>query len=447
MRKSKTITARFFRSMLALLAVVTLMTGEAYAETFEFLTYSPPRGWVSQPLQDGIAYRRAEGIGLIALYASYPANGSPSDEFVKMWRARVEPTIQGTAPKPELQRDGDYTAAIASTRVNAKDTVMSVSLVVFVGRGRTLGVLAMSAGEDVFREVTAFFDSVKITSGKTAVANPGPAASGEIAVDFDVPPGYVSQREGANVLLTPKTVDDTTPCAYGISPSRASTGDLEKDTRAALGELFPGWQTRTNSSYAAMRGVGGGGWPYFWYRTDVERLSGGKYDYANIMATAFSGARGQVNILFGIGSISNCRLNDINFARIFHSLQPRGWYSDGGKALAGELRDGIWRLTERGALAQYKFKAAGRYEYGMAADTSVSKYAPKAFSTVRDGNWQLRGSELILTPDGQGQGVEKYKVRVYDEMDSFSQRWKRAMSLLNENAKPALEVQYMRIDE
>jgi hypothetical protein len=58
-------TNSFWLSMLGLLAAVIPLAGEAYADTFEFLTYTPPRGWVNQAIQDGIAYRRASGIGLI----------------------------------------------------------------------------------------------------------------------------------------------------------------------------------------------------------------------------------------------------------------------------------------------------------------------------------------------------------------------------------------------
>ncbi len=52
-------------SMLGLLAAMIPLAGEAYADTFDFLTYTPPRGWINQALQDGSAYRRASGIGLI----------------------------------------------------------------------------------------------------------------------------------------------------------------------------------------------------------------------------------------------------------------------------------------------------------------------------------------------------------------------------------------------
>src|SRR5262249_51756745 len=119
-----------------LLAVMTLLAGEAYSETFEFLTYTPPRGWMNQALQDGRAYRRASGIGLIAFYASFPATGSASDEFVRMWRARVEPIAPGPAPKPQLQPDGDYVGAVGAPRVEPPGDVTTISPRTIVGRRR-----------------------------------------------------------------------------------------------------------------------------------------------------------------------------------------------------------------------------------------------------------------------------------------------------------------------
>src|SRR5262245_60707405 len=128
----------FCLSGLCLLAGMALFAGEVYADTFEFLTYTPPRGWVNQASQDGRLFRRASGIGLITIYASYPATGSASDEFVRMWRARVEPILPGPTPKPQLQPDGDYVAAVGAQQVNAQGTVTTISLVAIVGRGRAI---------------------------------------------------------------------------------------------------------------------------------------------------------------------------------------------------------------------------------------------------------------------------------------------------------------------
>ena len=45
-------TNSFWLSMLGLLAAVVLLAGTARADTFEFLTYTPPPGWTKQALQN-----------------------------------------------------------------------------------------------------------------------------------------------------------------------------------------------------------------------------------------------------------------------------------------------------------------------------------------------------------------------------------------------------------
>src|SRR5262245_29281576 len=339
-------TNSFWFSILGLLAAVIPLAGEAYADTFEFLTYTPPRGWVNQALQDGIAYRRASGIGLITIYTSYQTTGSASDEFVRMWRARIEPILPGPAPKPQLQPDGDYVAAVGGQRVDAQGTITTVSLITIVGRGRAIGVLTMAAGDEVFREVTAFLDSLDVAPGAPAAttSKSGSGPAGEIEVDFAAPPGYVSRQDGRMVVLTPTTVDEKTLCAYGVSPARPSSGKLDADARAAILEALPGWQLKSDS-YNAMRGVAGDGWPYFWFRTDVQRLVDGSYEYATAMTMAFPAGQGRVNIIWGVGNPARRTLDDLAFARLFHSLRPRGWSSDGGKALSRDLQ-GTWRNSQ-----------------------------------------------------------------------------------------------------
>jgi hypothetical protein len=429
---------RFCRTILGILAVVTVSAGQACADTFEFLTYKPPAGWAKQTLTDGLAYRRASGIGLITFYPSSPATGSASDEFTKMWRARVEPAIPGAAPQPNVEPEGDYMLAIGERQVEAQGKMTSAALVTIVGKGRAIGVLTMASGEEALREVAAFLESVSLpprTPGTTPQA-------GGIEVDFDVPPGYVSQREGGRVVLTPKTMDHKTSCVYGLSPARPSKGSLEADARAAILEAAPGWEVK-NDHYNAMRGTSAAGWPYYWFRTDLKKLVGASYEYVTAMAMAIPGSASRVNIVWGIGNPARCTLDDLTFARLFHSLRPRGWTSDGGKKLSKELQ-GMWRNSQRLGMAQYKFLTNGRYEFGMGSVTRTGLFE-RTSSSVSDGRYELRGGELIITPDRRDRGPSKYRVRVYDEF--VLGKWTRAMSLLDENAKPALEVQYMRVED
>jgi hypothetical protein len=427
------------RLMVSLLAGMILFAGEAYADTFEFLTYTPPSGWVNQALPDGIAYRRPNGIGLIAFYPSYPATGSASDEFVRIWHARVEPTVPAAVPQTQVHRDGDYSLAVGGGKVNAQGTMTTISLIAIVGRGRVIGVLSMSAGDDVLREVTAFFDSITITP--TTTPRSGSAPAGELEVEFDVPPGYAATREGSRIVLTPTAGREKTPCAYGLSPARPSQGTLEADARAAILEVLPGWQLKSDH-YNAMRGNAGAGWSYFWFRTDIQKLIQGSYEYATVMTMAFPASSGRVNIIWGVGVTGRCMSDDIAFARLFHSLRPRGWTSDGGKALAQELQ-GTWRNSQSVGMVQYRFMADGRYEFGIGTVTRMGLFE-RTSSSVADGRYALRGAELTVTPERRERGVTKYRVRIYDEF--VLGRWTRAMSLLDESANPALEVQYMRVE-
>jgi hypothetical protein len=70
--------------------------------------------------------------------------------------------------------------------------------------------------------------------------------------------------------------------------------------------------------------------------------------------------------------------------RLFHSVRPRGWTADGGKAFARELQTGTWRNTEYAGMAQYKFLASGRYAYGQGPQlpSTISKRAPESSVTA-----------------------------------------------------------------
>lgn len=427
------------RPLLGLLLVAALVAGEVHADTFEFLTYSPPpSGWTKAAAKDGTVYSRTSGIGLIYFYNSHAATGTAAAEFAAMWRARVGPTLPGPAPQPQIQRDGEYTVAVGSNRVDAQGTITTVAFVAIVGRGRALGILAMTAGDEALKEVTAVLDSVSIAKGTTP--NTGSSSPGGIEVDFDVPPGYVSQRDGAMVVLKPAAVDRTTPCIYGISPARPSSGKLEADAAAAILEPLPGWQIKS-AHHNAMRGTAGAGWPYHWIRTDVQQLVGGSYQYLTAMAMAFPAGSGRVNIVWGFGSTGPCTVDDLSFLRLFFSLRPRGWTSDGGKELSRQLQ-GLWRGTQRAGMAQYKFLPGGRYAYGLGTSTTFGNLETRTGS-VGDGRYVLRDAELTIAPDARASS--KYRVRIYDEY--LGGVWRRAMSLLNESARPPLDVQYMRIEE
>lgn len=265
--------------------------------------------------------------------------------------------------------------------------------------------------------------------------------SAGIDVDFDVPPGYTSAQQGSMIVLTPQGLDDATPCVYGLSPARRSTGSYDQDASAALLEPVPGWQRKDQTINYAMRGTSATGWPYYWVRADAMR-PGQSYEYMTVMAMAFPASNGQVSILWGIGSPAKCLADDATFARLFHSLRPRGWQSDGGKTLAQNLI-GLWRNSQSIGMGQYSFKAGGRYEFAINTTTDIG-YLERTSTSLHEGNYALANGVLTLSPDRTSRGSERLRIRIYDEYSLG--RWTRSLATLDETAQQSREVQYYWID-
>jgi hypothetical protein len=259
---------------------------------------------------------------------------------------------------------------------------------------------------------------------------------------FEVPSGYVEQRSGELVVLIPRTVDERTPCVYGIAPARPSSGDLDADAERALLEVVvAGWR-RLDDRHAAMRGVSAAGWSYSWYRAAFEGDVGGQRQAINAMAMVLPADSGAVHVVWGMGSIARCLLDDATFEQLFQSLAPSGWTSDGGAALARALV-GTWRHTASVGLQQIRFANGGRYERGIGTSARVG-VAERTSSTATSGRFELENGELALVPDHRPRDVERRRVRVYDEW--FAGQWKRAMAILDPTANPPIVVTYYIVD-
>ena len=165
---------------------------------------------------------------------------------------------------------------------------------------------------------------------------------------FDPPPGYVAQRNGEVVVLAPSTPADRTPCIYGVAPDRPASGNLEADAEAALLQsVVPGWR-RLDEGHYAMRGTSAAGWPYLWYRAAFQGDINGQSQAVNAMAMVLPAGRERVHVVWGMGSIARCLLDDVAFEQLFHSLQPAGWSSDSGHALLQAIARHLALHGERG---------------------------------------------------------------------------------------------------
>jgi len=424
------------------LFLTMIFSVKADAETFEFLNYTLPNGWKKQESFDKTTFQRTNGIGAIVFYASYPTNNSPDAEFAKMWREWLESQLAVKPPTPQIEREGNMTAAVGAATVNAQGTMTTAVLTAFVGRGRAICVLSLSAGDDVLREVMAFFDSIKILPETAVPQMNSKNSTSEIEVDFQVPSGYTAKREGQSIVFTPAQLNDKTPCVYGISPARTSKGNLETDARAAILEMLPGWRIKSDY-YNAIRGISADGWEFYRFMTDVQSLApiDGSVQYLTAITMAFPASSGKTNIVWGFGKTGLCQLDDLAFAQLFHSLRPHGIASDGGKALMREMI-GTWRDVQERGVAQYRFFADGRYEYGIGTITQFGTLQTTT-SSVKNGRYKLSNGELILTSES-GE-ISKLLVRIYDHYNRGG--WRRAMSVLKESGGNVLDIRYFRVED
>lgn len=260
---------------------------------------------------------------------------------------------------------------------------------------------------------------------------------------FALPPGYVEQRSGGMVVLTPAAFSEQTPCVYGIAPTRPATGNLDADAEAALLQaVVPGWR-RLDDRHAAMRGVAAAGWPYVWYRAAFEGELGGQRGAVNAMAMVLAAGQGRVHVVWGMGRISDCLLDDVPFEQLFHSLRPAGWASDGGQALTRALL-GTWRYTASHAQQHLTFKTDGRFERVLTT-RGFDGYLDSRNATVTRGGFTLRDAVLTLVPDNRPQNPDRYRVRLLDE--GALGGGNRVIALLDDAAKPPRVMSYYRFDE
>lgn len=161
------------RAGLAFLAAAVLLQSAAVrAERVEIFTFVPPAGWQPQHLQDGKAYVRPDGNGVITFSAS--SFDTVDVAFAVALRELVEPVVPGPAPTPETRHDGDFTVASGARLASSSDEAAAVALLTATGRGYRYAIVGMAGNDQALRELTSFFDTVALTPAAPA---PGLAAS------------------------------------------------------------------------------------------------------------------------------------------------------------------------------------------------------------------------------------------------------------------------------
>ena len=166
----------------AVAAGVLTQSAVTQRDSFEFVSYAPPQGWAVKRLEEGRAYVRPIGRGVVTFQASRPDSRPAPEAFATQWRTRVEPAVSAPAPMPQILLQGDFTVAVGGGQIRVQDRSIYVSLVTVVGRGRALGIVGMAGDDEALRELIAFFDTITVMSAASGSTVSGPPVSGAVGV-------------------------------------------------------------------------------------------------------------------------------------------------------------------------------------------------------------------------------------------------------------------------
>jgi hypothetical protein len=460
--------SRLFGGVPLRIAILVLLAlaAPASADSFEFLAYTPPgTPWVKQVQPTGaIAYMNVgtnNRGGMIMLVPSVTPIGSPTEEFQTYWRVNVDTIMKAQMPTPQVKPARDMTMVWGSAPIDVGGQRGDIQVVMFVGRNSVLGTITVTVGSDAVRDVAAFNASVKIldesrpNAKSPAVApaqperpalapqppaptavQPAPSNNG-LGFDYEVPPGYAKKSDAGMTWLVPRAPKREGACMYGLLAPTASTGDLEKDVDAAMKQVPAGFHPVKHIS-TKQRGIGATGWPYWYKFGGLDAIAPGPNARAmQMMALAFPAPNNQVNIVVGIGT-SDCITHESAFERIFHSIKPKGWVSDGGKAYKAALHAG-WRYiihSPQTVMIEYAFYPSGRYNtgHGMIAEFQgeVWKYELN-YAGVGEGSWKNDGTRITLMPDSPKKKKENISVRMAVEW--IAGHWRETIIVLKEDDK------------
>jgi len=257
-------------------------------------------------------------------------------------------------------------------------------------------------------------------------------AAAPLEIDYAVPAGYVAGRQEGAVMLAPQAGTAGANCRYGIKLPRPSRGSLEADAQADLNsETVQSGMRRTNDYVLARRGVAPAGWSYFLLGGNFEAPSPNGSAYLAVMVLVIPTSPGRVSVVLGAGNAAACTFDDVTFAQLFLSLKPRAVASPDGNTLTRDLI-GEWQGS---SLSGHTFLEDGRYSNSTGGVVFGQPKSPEG-----GGRYEVRGSEITITPYKEGRPPERFRVYIYDKLN-FG-RWQRAMAVLREN--PATVTEYVR---
>ena len=145
-------------------------------ETFDIVTYTPPKDWKKEAKQGVVNYTNVNttngGFCVIAIYASSPSTGDAQKDFNKEWKELVVTPYKAEAnPQSETQTTEGWEIVSAAANVKLDGTDVYIILTVFSGFGKTVSVRTSLNDQSYTAQLDALFASMELDKTKTATVN------------------------------------------------------------------------------------------------------------------------------------------------------------------------------------------------------------------------------------------------------------------------------------
>ncbi len=225
-----------------LLATLLLQQAFAQTETFDIVTYTPPKDFKKDSKQGVVNYtnfnEKKGTFCVIAIYASRASTGDAQKDFKNEWKELVATPFKAEAnPTTETQTTADgWKIVNGAAPIKLDGTDSYIILTVASGFGKTLSIRTSMNDEAYTAKVNALFESMKLDKTKTSTVNNNNtvpvstnAGTGKFGLmTYKAPAGWSHQVFGDGVVFKPLNLPADEHLAMQIMKPLNFSGSLEQ---------------------------------------------------------------------------------------------------------------------------------------------------------------------------------------------------------------------------
>ncbi len=253
----------FYTAIVFFLFIISIHCS-AQRETFDIVTYSPPKEWKKDVKKGVVNYTKVNTAAgkfcIVTMYASTVSAGDAETDFKREWKELVITPYQAEENPPTEKHtttDG-WNAIVGATLVKVDDADVYIILTVFSGFGKTFTVRSSLNDQSYTAQIDALFETMELDKTKTSgMKNNDITPTNNIDISttkggsgkfglmmYSTPAGWSEQIFGDGVVFKPLDLPAGEHVAMQIMQPLDASGTLE----SALVQSFEEATTMYNTT-------------------------------------------------------------------------------------------------------------------------------------------------------------------------------------------------------